>query len=91
MRVDRSLTAAEELLSALLDISKLDSGMYEPEPEVIHSATCSNNCDDVSSRWRPTTILNCGFARLPFHIFSDRNLLYRIIQNFLANAIRYTE
>ena len=35
MRVDRSLTAAEELLSALLDISKLDSGMYEPEPEVI--------------------------------------------------------
>ena len=26
-RVDRSLTAAEELLSALLDISKLDSGM----------------------------------------------------------------
>ncbi|NNK38509.1 MAG: hybrid sensor histidine kinase/response regulator, partial [Xanthomonadales bacterium] len=34
-RVDRSLTAAEELLSALLDISKLDSGMYEPEPESI--------------------------------------------------------
>ena len=25
------------------------------------------------------------------HIFSDRNLLYRIMQNFLANAIRYTE
>ena len=34
-RVDRSLTAAEELLGALLDISKLDSGMYEPEPEAI--------------------------------------------------------
>ncbi len=35
MRIDRSLTAAEDLLKALLDISKLDSGMYEPEPEVI--------------------------------------------------------
>ena len=34
-RVDRSLTAAEELLGALLDISKLDSGMYEADPEVI--------------------------------------------------------
>ena len=27
----------------------------------------------------------------PYHIFSDRGLLYRILQNFLANAIRYTE
>ena len=25
------------------------------------------------------------------YIYSDRNLLYRILQNFLANAIRYTE
>ena len=34
-RIDRSLKASEQLLSALLDISKLDSGMYDPKPEAI--------------------------------------------------------
>ena len=36
-RIDRSLKASEQLLSALLDISKLDSGMYDPEPESIRA------------------------------------------------------
>jgi CheY-like chemotaxis protein len=90
-RIDRSLKASEQLLSALLDISKLDSGMYDPEPESIRvpelfeqlrrrfKALAANH--DLVLRVRP---MDCV-------IFSDRNLLYRILQNFLANAIHYTE
>ena len=90
-RIDRSLRAAEQLLSALLDISKLDSGMYDPEPEAIpvpelfeqlrrrFKALAGNR--DLLLRVHPTDHL----------IYSDRNLLYRILQNFLANAIHYTE
>lgn len=90
-RIDRSLKASEQLLSALLDISKLDSGMYDPEPESIHvpelfeqlrrrfKALAGNH--DLVLRVHP---IECV-------IFSDRNLLYRILQNFLANAIHYTE
>ena len=90
-RVDRSLTAAEELLGALLDISKLDSGMYEPEPEAIE---VSELFEQLRRRFRPLAANRDLELRIhPCHgyIYSDRNLLYRILQNFLSNAIRYTE
>jgi Na+/proline symporter/signal transduction histidine kinase len=90
-RVDRSLTAAEELLSALLDISKLDSGMYEPEPDVIEVAELF---EQLRRRFKPLAAnkdLQLRVRDCPYFIFSDRTLLYRILQNFLANAIRYTE
>jgi signal transduction histidine kinase len=90
-RIDRSLTAAEELLSALLDISKLDSGMYEPEPEAI---PVPELFEQLRRRFKPLAAnrdLQLRVHPSAQHIFSDRNLLYRILQNFLANAIRYTE
>ena len=91
IRVDRSLTAAEELLSALLDISKLDSGMYEPEPKNI---AVSDLFEQLRRRFKPLAVnkdLELRVRPASYRIFSDRNLLYRIIQNFLANAMRYTE
>ncbi|MEJ2400519.1 MAG: PAS domain-containing hybrid sensor histidine kinase/response regulator [Xanthomonadales bacterium] len=90
-RVDRSLTAAEELLGALLDISKLDSGMYEPEPEAI---PVRDLFEQLRRRFRPLAAnsnLQLRVHSIDAHIYSDRTLLYRILQNFLANAIRYTE
>lgn len=91
MRVDRSLAAAEDLLKALLDISKLDSGMYEPEPETI---AVKELFEQLRRRFKPLAAnkhLTLRIHSTSRRIFSDRNLLYRIIQNFLANAIRYTE
>ena len=90
-RVDRSLAAAEELLSALLDISKLDSGMYRPEPEAI---SVEDLFEQLRRRFHALAA-NRGLE-LRIHpcegfVYSDRKLLYRILQNFLANAIRYTE
>jgi signal transduction histidine kinase/CheY-like chemotaxis protein len=90
-RVDRSLAAAEELLSALLDISKLDSGMYRPEPEVI---SVEDLFEQLRRRFKALAAnrsLQLRVHPIDRVVFSDRNLLYRILQNFLANAIRYTE
>jgi signal transduction histidine kinase/Na+/proline symporter/CheY-like chemotaxis protein len=90
-RIDRSLKASEQLLGALLDISKLDSGMYEPKPEAI-----SANGLFEQLRRRFKALAGNRNLELRVHlsncvIYSDRNLLYRILQNFLANAIHYTE
>jgi len=90
-RVDRSLNAAEELLSALLDISKLDSGMYNPEPSVISTAELFDQLHRRFQALAANRGLRLRVRPGKHYIFSDRNLLYRIIQNFLANAIRYTE
>ena len=63
-RIDRSLKASEQLLSALLDISKLDSGMYDPEPEAIPCYRSSlSSCAGDSRPWPATTTSCYGFAR----------------------------
>ncbi len=90
-RIDRSLKASEQLLSALLDISKLDSGMYDPEPESIRVPELF---EQLRRRFKPLAgnhDLELRVHPLDQVIFSDRDLLYRILQNFLANAIHYTE
>ncbi len=90
-RIDRSLKASEQLLGALLDISKLDSGMYEPKPEAIPA---NGLFEQLRRRFK--ALAGNRNLELRVHlsdcvIYSDRNLLYRILQNFLANAIHYTE
>ncbi|MCF6264085.1 MAG: hybrid sensor histidine kinase/response regulator [Xanthomonadales bacterium] len=91
VRIDRCLTAAEELLSALLDISKLDSGVAKPKKEVI---SVSDLFEQLRQRLKPlANNKNLEFrVKSANHlIYSDRNMLYRILQNFIANSIRYTE
>jgi Na+/proline symporter/CheY-like chemotaxis protein len=90
-RIDRSLKASEQLLSALLDISKLDSGMYNPETEVMSVAELFEQLRrrfKALANNRGLLLRTRSSDRL---IVSDRNLLNRILQNFLANAIHYTE
>ena len=90
-RIDRSLKASEQLLSALLDISKLDSGMYDPEPESIRVPELFEQLRRRFKALAGNHNLVLRVHPMDVIIFSDRNLLYRILQNFLANAIHYTE
>ncbi|HLY54870.1 MAG TPA: NahK/ErcS family hybrid sensor histidine kinase/response regulator, partial [Stellaceae bacterium] len=88
---DVSLKAVEDLLGALLDISKLDAGA------LAHEITDF----PISSLLGPLTNEHMVLARergLSFRsvpstaiVRSDIRLLRRIIQNFLTNAVRYTQ
>ncbi|MDX1570277.1 MAG: PAS-domain containing protein, partial [Xanthomonadales bacterium] len=89
-RVDASLTAAEELLSALLDISKLDRGVLKPELERFH---ISDVLERIRSQFEPLVResgLSFRLHRSDASVCSDRQMLRRIVQNFVANAFRYT-
>jgi PAS domain S-box-containing protein len=87
---DESLGAVEDLLGALLDISKLDAGAVSPE--IIDF--------EIDSLLVPLTTEHTALAAergLQFRsvrsrcvLRSDVRLLRRIVQNFLTNAIRYT-
>lgn len=89
--LDGSLKAAEELITAILDISKLDAGALEPSvtdfplEEIFNSlrADFKAMADDKKLRFR------C--VELKAVVRSDQQLLRRILQNFLSNAIRYTQ
>ncbi|RDZ26423.1 hybrid sensor histidine kinase/response regulator [Lysobacter silvisoli] len=91
-RVDASLRAAEDLLDGLLDISRLDAGALQPEPSDFDAAELLR---ELAAQYAPGAA-GRGLqlrVRAPEHalpVRSDRRLLRRALQNFIANALRYT-
>ena len=89
-RVDKSIAAAEQLLRALLDISKLDAGGIEPVPQAIALRPL---LADVVEGFRPLAAEKGLRLRLGAGtgvVGTDPVLLRSILQNFVSNAIRYT-
>ncbi len=90
-RIDASFRAAEDLLDALLDTSRLDAGSYRPDigpfalADVFDSLQAQFAVIAEQRRLRLRTVP----TRLVVH--SDPQLLRRVLQNFTANALRYTQ
>lgn len=90
-RVERSIVAAEDLLRALLDISKLDAGGIQPSPEVIPLARLLR---DIAEGIRPMAEekeLRLTVGPVFGAVETDPGLLRSVLQNLLSNAVRYTE
>jgi signal transduction histidine kinase/CheY-like chemotaxis protein len=89
-RIDAAITAMNELFNALLDISKLDSGVLVPdltELPIIHllkriESTFAAATQEKGVRLR--VVPSSAWIR------SDPILLERILLNLVSNAVRYT-
>ncbi|MDH4049597.1 MAG: PAS domain S-box protein, partial [Gammaproteobacteria bacterium] len=86
-----SLDAMTNLLNSLLDISRLDAGAVTPEVEDFPVQRLVDRLSAEFSRQARHKGLkfhaeNCGAI-----VRSDPNLVGEIIQNFVSNAIRYTD
>ena len=90
-RVDTALRAAEDLLDGLLDISRLDAGALQPE---IAHFDAVELLQELAAQYAPSAAGRGLSLRVhalaPVFVRSDRRLLRRALQNFLANALRYT-
>lgn len=91
-RVDAALRAAEDLLDGLLDISRLDAGALRPE---ITDFDVNELLRELVAQYAPVAAnhrlqLRVRAPQRPRPVRSDRRLLRRALQNFLANALRYT-
>ncbi|ATG75959.1 histidine kinase [Zobellella denitrificans] len=87
--IDRSLTAAEELIGDLLDMSRLESGKLTARPK---DFALNSLFDTLKAEFGALAEQDGGrFELVPsrLRVHSDPRLLRRILQNFLTNALRY--
>ncbi|CAM3587577.1 NahK/ErcS family hybrid sensor histidine kinase/response regulator [Halomonas lysinitropha] len=89
--IDNSLQAAEELLSTLLDISKLDAGALTPRRSHFALADIIRPLRAEFQVMAEERGLDLVVVSTRQWVDSDPQMLRRIIQNFLSNAIRYTQ
>ncbi len=90
-KMRKSLDTMGELLDALLDISRLDSGSVDPELADFRIDAMLDRIvtDNVQQAEEKQLILECEDSNLVVH--TDPGLLERVIENLVTNAIRYTE
>jgi len=86
-----SLTAMTNLLNSLLDISRLDAGAVTPELEDFPVQRLIDRLSDEFARQAQHVGLEFTSSSCSTVVNSDPNLLAEIIQNFVSNAIRYTD
>ncbi|WP_138379792.1 ATP-binding response regulator [Luteithermobacter gelatinilyticus] len=90
-KVDNSLEALRDLLTSLLDLSKIEAGILSPTK--VHF-DLGDIIEEIKNDFIPEA--QAKGLSLEFEdcndviVYSDRAMLSRIIRNLISNAIRYT-
>ncbi len=90
-KIQSSLRVMGELLDALLDISKLESGSVTPAKKDFSMSAFMDTLvvDNEPAALVKGLTFKCSADSCTVH--SDPALLQRIVENFITNAIRYTD
>jgi Na+/proline symporter/signal transduction histidine kinase/CheY-like chemotaxis protein len=88
--IDDSLEAIEEILGALLDISRLDAGAMTPSISSFKMADLMRSLEIEFAPAARAKGLKLTFVPCSLPVESDRLMLRRLLQNFISNAIKYT-
>jgi Na+/proline symporter/CheY-like chemotaxis protein len=87
--LDSSLRSTEDLITDLLDISRLENGHITPDRKAF---TLNSLFDTLGTEFKVLAVKQGIDLRLrgsQLRVDSDGKLLRRILQNFLTNAFRY--
>jgi len=88
--IDASLEAVEEIFTALLDISRLDTGAMKPEMTDFRISELLQRLEVEFAPLAREKGLDLIFMPSSLAVRSDRRLLRRLLQNLVSNAINYT-
>ncbi len=90
-KMRQSLDTMTELLETLLDLSALDSGAITPEVESFAVQGCLDRVALALSAHAEEKGLALRIEPCSVFVRSDPVLLQRIVENFVNNAVRYTD
>ncbi|HZH43788.1 MAG TPA: PAS-domain containing protein [Lysobacter sp.] len=90
MQIAGALASTSELLNGLLDMSRLEAGGLVPAPREFPLAEVLEPLASEFGAIAAARGLRFRFVRSDAWVRSDPQLLRRVLQNFLANAVRYT-
>ncbi len=85
------IESLEQLFDNLLDISKLDAGQVEVKREVVPVNALFDRLRSAFAESAQEKGLKLRLRRSKLMLASDGTLLYRVLSNLVANAIRYSE
>ncbi len=88
--IESSLESVETILGAVLDISRLDAGAMKPVETVFR---LDGLLRQIATDFQPLALekgLSLTIVPSSLSVETDRNLLRRLVQNLVSNAIKYT-
>ena len=88
--IDKALAALSALVNSLLDISKLDAGAVQPEPQCTGLKAL---IERIEADYRPVARergLEFQFAAADVQVMTDPVLLESLVRNLVDNAFKYT-
>ena len=89
-RIDASVHALQNLLDALLDISRLEAGVLRARPRHFPVQALFDEIGGELSAMAEERGLKLRLRPSPLWLDSDPILLHRILLNLVSNALRYT-
>jgi Na+/proline symporter/signal transduction histidine kinase/CheY-like chemotaxis protein len=89
--VVNSLNNAQTLLSMLLDMTKLESGILKPQKTTFPLDDILSSLQQEFGVIASQKGITLNYIKTHVWVYSDKNLLRRVIQNLVSNAVRYTQ
>lgn len=88
--IEASLSAVEEIMSALLDISRIDSGALKPSPAPFRISELMRKVEVEFAPLARERQIELRLVPASAAVLTDRMLVGRVLQNLVSNAIKYT-
>ena len=89
-KIEASINSLKSLFDALLDISRLDAGVILVNKQHFYITDIFETLEDEFSEQAKAKSIQLKFESSSCVLYSDPELLKRLLDNLVSNAIRYT-